>query len=192
MGHEVVESRPEAFGQIGELKELAWAFILNWSVGAVVSLETLGARLGRTVTADDVEPGTWFLAERGRGFTAPDYARAQAVMGTWRRALATWWEDFDLLLTPTTAAPPPPLGELTPTDEDPVRGSKGSVPYSVYTSPFNTSGQPAISLPLGSSDGLPVGVQLVAAYGREDLLIAVGAQLEAEVRWSEHRAPIHA
>ena len=192
MGHEVVESRPEAFGQIGELKDLAWAFILNWSVGAVVSLETLGARLGRTVTADDVEPGTWFLAERGRGFTAPDYARAQAVMGTWRRALATWWEDFDLLLTPTTAAPPPPLGELTPTDEDPVRGSKGSVPYSVYTSPFNTSGQPAISLPLGSSDGLPVGVQLVAAYGREDLLIAVGAQLEAEVRWSEHRAPIHA
>ena len=192
MGHEVVESRPEAFGQIGELKELAWAFILNWSVGAVVNLETLGARLGRTVTADDVEPGTWFLAERGRGFTAPDYARAQAVMGTWRRALATWWEDFDLLLTPTTAAPPPPLGELTPTDEDPVRGSKGSVPYSVYTSPFNTSGQPAISLPLGSSDGLPVGVQLVAAYGREDLLIAVGAQLEAEVRWSEHRAPIHA
>ena len=114
MGHEVVESRPEAFGQIGELKELAWAFILNWSVGAVVSLETLGARLGRTVTADDVEPGPWFLAERGRGFTAPDYSRAQAVMGTWRRALATWWEDFDLLLTPTTAATPPPLGELTP------------------------------------------------------------------------------
>ena len=192
MGHDVVESRPEAFGQIGEMKELVWAFTLNWGVGAVVSIETLGARLGRTITADDVEPGTWFLAERGRGVAAPDYARAQAVMGTWRRALATWWEDFDLLLTPTTAAPPPRLGQLTPTADDPVRGSKGSIPYSVFTAPFNTSGQPAISLPLGSSDGLPVGVQLVAAYGREDLLIAVGSQLEAEVRWSENRAPIHA
>jgi len=192
MGHDVVESRPEAFGQIGEMKELVWAFTLNWGVGAVVSIETLGARLGRTITADDVEPGTWFLAERGRGVAAPDYARAQAVMGTWRRALATWWEDFDLLLTPTTASPPPRLGQLTPTADDPVRGSKGSIPYSVFTAPFNTSGQPAISLPLGSSDGLPVGAQLVAAYGREDLLIAVGSQLEAEVRWSENRAPIHA
>jgi amidase len=67
-----------------------------------------------------------------------------------------------------------------------------SLPYTVFTSPFNVSGQPAISLPLGSSDGLPVGVQLVAAYGREDLLMAVGAQLEAEVHWSEQRAPIHA
>jgi amidase len=192
MGHDVTESRPEAFAQIGELKELVWAFNLNWGVGAVVSIETLGARLGRTITEDDVEPGTWFLAERGRGIAAPDYARAQAVMGTWRRALATWWEDFDLLLTPTTAAPPPRLGQLTPTADDPVRGSKGSIPYSVFTAPFNTSGQPAISLPLGSSNGLPVGVQLVAAYGREDLLIAAGAQLEAEVRWSEDRAPIHA
>jgi amidase len=73
-----------------------------------------------------------------------------------------------------------------------MRGSKGSIPYSVFTAPFNTSGQPAISLPLGSSNGLPIGVQLVAAYGREDLLIAAGSQLEAEVRWSENRAPIHA
>ena len=148
---------------------------------------------GSTSSAVTVRPS---LAPRvSRLTTAPTLQfrmKAQAVMGTWRRALATWWEDFDLLLTPTTAAPPPPLGELTPSDEDPVRGSKGSVPYSVYTSPFNTSGQPAISLPLGSSDGLPVGVQLVASYGREDLLIAVGAQLAAEVRWSEQRAPIHA
>jgi amidase len=192
MGHDVVESRPEAFGQIGELKELVWAFNINWGVGAVVSLETLGTRLGRTITADDVEPGTWTLAERGRGITGPDYAMAQAVMGTWRRALAAWWEDFDLLLTPTTAAPPARLGQLTPTPDEPMRGSKGSIPYSVFTAPFNTSGQPAISLPLGSSNGLPIGVQLVAAYGREDLLIATGSQLEAKVRWSENRAPIHA
>ena len=106
--------------------------------------------------------------------------------------MATWWEDFDLLLTPTTALPPPRLGELTPSDDDPVRGSRASIPYSLFTSPFNTSGQPAISLPLGSSDGLPVGVQLVAAYGREDRLLSVGGQLERTVEWSTDRAPIHA
>jgi amidase len=133
------------------------------------------------------------LAERGRGVSATDYAGAQAIMGAFRRTMATWWEDgFDLLVTPTTALPPPRIDELTPTDDDPLRGSKRSMPYAVFTSPFNTTGQPAISLPLGSSDGLPVGVQLVAAYGREDLLMAVGAQLEAEVHWSEQRAPIHA
>jgi amidase len=66
------------------------------------------------------------------------------------------------------------------------------MPYAAFTSPFNTTGQPAISLPMGSSGGLPVGAQIVAAYGREDILIAVGSQLEAKVRWSENRAPIHA
>ncbi len=192
LGHEVVESRPEAFLHLGELKDLAWAFTVNWSAGAVVSLLTLGEQLGRTVTSDDVEPGTWAMAERGRGYTAPDYIRSQAILGGWRRSMASWWNDFDLLLTPTTAQPPARIGELTPTDDDPVRGSKASLPYSVYTSPFNCTGQPGISLPLGSSDGLPVGVQLVGAYGREDLLLMAAGQLERIEDWSSRRAPIHA
>ena len=192
LGHEVVESRPEAFLHLGELKDLAWAFTVNWSVGAVVSLSTLGEQLGRTVTADDVEPGTWAMAQRGEGYSGPDFSRAQSILGGWRRSMAQWWNDFDVLLTPTTAQPPARIGELTPTDDDPVRGSKRSLPYAVYTSPFNCTGQPAISLPLGSSDGLPIGVQLVGAYGREDQLLSVGGQLERAINWSAHRAPIHA
>lgn len=192
LGHEVVESRPEAFLQLGDLKELAWAFTVNWSAGAVVSLLTLGDQLGRTVTAKDVESGTWAMAQLGESYTAPDYIRAQGILGGWRRSMAQWWNDFDVLLTPTTAQPPARIGELTPTDDDPVRGSKGSLPYSVYTSPFNCTGQPAMSLPLGSSDGLPIGVQLVGAYGREDQLLSVGGQLERAVDWSANRAPIHA
>ena len=58
---------------------------------------------------------------------------------------------------------------------------------------FNVTGQPAISLALHrTSDGLPVGIQLVAAYGREDVLIQVAAQLETEVGWSANKAPVHA
>jgi len=66
------------------------------------------------------------------------------------------------------------------------------MPYATFTSALITTGQPAISLPLGASEGLPVGVQLVAAYGREDVLVDVGSQLERKVDWSQHRAPIHA
>lgn len=190
LGHGVEQAHPEALEKVDEM---GWAFGINWGVGAVVSLEHLGGQLGREVTADDVEPGTWFLAERGRDISAVDYARAQSAMGTFRRKMAAWWESgFDLLVTPTTALPPPRIGQLTPTEDDPVRGSRGSMPYAAFTSPFNITGQPGISLPLGTSGGLPIGVQLVAAYGREDLLVAVASQLEAEVHWSDTRAPIHA
>ena len=57
--------------------------------------------------------------------------------------------------------------------------------YASLTSPFNTTGQPAVSMPLGAdSSGVPIGVQLVAAYGREDLLIRAASQLEAATPWS--------
>jgi amidase len=60
-----------------------------------------------------------------------------------------------------------------------------------FLAPFNVSGQPAMSLPLGMAGELPVGVQLVAAHGREDVLVALGAQLEQARPWSGRRPPIH-
>jgi len=192
LGHEVVESRPEAFTHIGVVKDLVQAFNVHWRAGAVANMANLGTQLGRPVTADEVEPGTWAMAEAGRGVTGPEYLAAEATMGRWRRDLATWWADFDVLLTPTTSQPAPRLGELSPTEDEPLRGSKRSVPYSVYTSPFNTSGQPAVSLPAGFSGGLPVAVQLVGAYGREDVLLALAGQLERSLDWSSNRAPLHA
>ena len=60
-----------------------------------------------------------------------------------------------------------------------------------YTPPFNMSGQPAISLPLHWNEaGLPIGVQLVAAYGREDVLVRVASQLEAAHPWADRRPPV--
>ena len=55
-----------------------------------------------------------------------------------------------------------------------------------FTPPFNVSGQPAINVPLHwNDDGLPIGIQLVAAYGREDVLIRVASQLEAAQPWHD-------
>ncbi len=190
LGHIIEPTYPVA---LDNLDELGWAFGINWSVGAALNLEYLAKELNRQITEADVEPGTWALSERGRGVSAVDYGTAQATMSTFRRKMAGWWvSGFDLLVTPTTALPPPLIGELVPSKTDPLRASKLSLPYSVFTSPFNTTGQPAISLPVGSSNGLPIGTQLVAAYGREDLLIATAAQLETEIRWTENRAQIHA
>jgi amidase len=173
--------------------EFAEAFTASWAIGAVASLISLEPFLGRPFTEDDVEPGTWALAEMGKAFSGADLAVAQGRMHVMRRLMSAWWADgFDLLLTPTTAAPPPRIGELVPTDENPLQGLYGSMPYATFTSPFNATGQPGISLPTHlTADGLPVGVQLVAAYGREDLLIRIAAQAESELHWADTRAPLH-
>ena len=92
-------------------------------------------------------------------------------------------DGFDLLLTPTTAEPGPELGAYK-RGFKPGRGS-------AFTRVFNATGQPALSLPLGwPDDGLPRGVQLVAAYGREDVLIRVGSQLEEAAPWADRRPPL--
>ncbi len=79
------------------------------------------------------------------------------------------------------------------TPEEPVRGFFRAAPFGAYTSLFNQTGQPAISVPLHqTADGLPIGVQLVAAFGREDLLLQVASQLEAALPWSERRPPLSA
>ena len=110
-------------------------------------------------------------------------ARARAITAWWRRTAAG--DGFDLLVTPTTAEPAPPLGHY----------KQGFSPgrASAFTRAFNVTGQPALSLPLGwPDDGLPRGVQLVAAYGREDVLVRVGSQLEQAAPWAGRRPPVHA
>jgi amidase len=190
LGHHVEVAHPPELDRMGDHGPLVTTL---WAVGAAATLRSLEPLLGRELGEDDVEPGTWALAEWGRSCGAVELAAAQGAMATVRRDLSAWWEEFDLLITPTTAAPPPPLGQLVGTDEEPLRGLFGSTPYATFTAVFNQSGQPAISLPLHrTEDGLPVGTQFVAAYGREDLLLGLAAQLEAEVRWADHRAPLHA
>ncbi len=148
-------------------------------VGAYIREELLawGRKLGRDIRQDEVEPWTWRLAESGRRQSAAQYLSALEERLCHARDLAQWWaQGFDILLTPTIPRLPPELG-LDPKDINTT--------YGRFTIPWNFSGQPALSLPVHiSASGLPVGVQLVAAYGREDLLIRLAAQLERMQPWS--------
>jgi Amidase len=134
-----------------------------------------GEKIGKPVSADDVEPITWALAEYGQKLSATQLLAVIEQAHAFGRRLAGWFTEFDLLLTPTAAAPPPTLGTLTATREEPLRAALRSTPYTVFLYPWNLSGQPAISLPGHmTASGLPIGVQLVAASAREDLLFAGG------------------
>ncbi|HSS24582.1 MAG TPA: amidase family protein, partial [Mycobacterium sp.] len=187
---------------LGHIVEPAWPacladatltekFMALWATQAAMAVRGFSETLGRELTAADVEPVNWVLVEQARRLSAVDYAAAQAAGWAFRRALQQWWADgWDLLLSPTVAEPPPLLAEFENSFEHPTAPMRRAGQFAVFTPPFNMSGQPAISLPLHrNAEGLPVGVQLAAAYGREDVLIRVAAQLESAHPWlSDHPA----
>jgi amidase len=188
LGHHVEEAHPEALHDpavVGTYVE-----VVNCNVAR--ALDAWGEKIGRPVEPGDVEPLTWALAERGRSVSGPRHLANLEFVHALGRRFAEWWETgFDLLLTPTQAAPPPRIGTLVSNPDEPLRPFMLSAPYGAYTLPFNLSGQPAISLPVHwSRDGLPQGAQLVGPYGREELLLQVAAQLEEAVGWLERRAPL--
>ena len=150
--------------------------------------------LGRSLGPEDLDADNWRVAEIGRGVTATQFIAATDAYNVFRREMLQWWSGgFDLLLTPTVTRPSPRVGEIVPSADAPLDAFMRSGALLPFCIPFNVTGQPAISLPLHlSADGLPVGVQLVATAGREDLLFRVSAQLEAASGWEARRPPVHA
>ncbi len=187
---------------LGHIVEPAWPscladtalrekFMALWAVGMAMAARGFSQTLGREVTAADIEPVNWALIERAQRVRAIDYAVAQDAVYSFRRALQQWWADgWDLLLTPTVSEPPPLLTEFENNPDHPTAPMRRGGEFAAFTPPFNMSGQPAISLPLyRNAEGLPIGVQLAGAYGREDVLIRVAAQLESAHPWvSAHPA----
>jgi amidase len=109
-----------------------------------------------------------------------------------RRIVEDFVTSFDLLVTPTMACLPPPVGAWRTGSNDPLMALHNSYPMAVFTSLFNVTGQPTISVPIHHDDatGLPVGVQLVAAPWREDLLLHAARSLELAHPWTDRRPPV--
>jgi len=192
LGHGVDESYPASLDDPEDIRN----FLVRWTGGVAFSLAWWERRIGRSIGPEDVEPCTWALAEQGRSHSAADYLRAMEHAQLTTRRAAGWWADgFDLLLTPTMAIPPVPIGQMGSgrDDDEPLLPIMRATPCAIFTAGCNVTGQPAISLPLHwSDDGLPIGVQLVAAFGREDLLLQVASQLEEAQPWADRRPPTFA
>ena len=190
LGHTVEIAKPAAFDQSGLLE--AFSVVLSASVSH--EIEQLERIAGRPITPDDVEALTWFQHEMGRVITAAQYLDAITFAQAWSRAVCGWWQTgFDLLLTPVCAEPPPLLGDVHATPDDPYRALGRGVPFGAFTAAFNITGQPAVSVPLFWNDaGLPIGVQLVADQYREDVLLRISAQLEQARPWADRVPPTFA
>jgi amidase len=192
LGHTVELASPAALDEA----ELVGTFLTVVAANALGLVEELGVIAGRPATPDDVEPGTWALAEAGRAITALQYRQTLSAAHAWSRRVLGWWHaesPYDVLLTPTLAALPPELGMLNPVDGDPGTATILQTPYAAFAAAFNVTGQPAMSVPLATSDGgLPIGVQLVGAAYREDVLLALAGQLERAAPWADRRPQVFA
>ena len=187
LGHHVELSAPEAMFE----RELPGHFNTIIAADVAATFEAFEMLLGRPIADDEIEPRNAAYRHGGAKLSAMAYLQSRAWFGIWARQMASWWGDHDLLVTPTLGAPPPELGWFT------AAGPEGEgariASFIPYTAQFNMTGQPAISLPLHwTPEGLPVGVQLVAAYGREDILVRVASQLEQAAPWSDRRPRVHA
>ena len=185
LGHHVEEARPTFDA---EALSHASRVIVGANVRNVLDLR--GAARGRAVTEDEVERVTWLRVQDAAVFTAADYARSVLVMHRTGRAVARFFTGFDMLLTPTMACTPYPLGVLDMSTTDIEAFHDALLRSIAFTSLFNSTGQPAMSVPLAwSREGLPIGVQFVAPFGDDARLFRLGAQLESAQPWANRRPP---
>jgi amidase len=163
-----------------ELMARAQASIIASNVAAAVNARL--AQLGRNLQPDDLEEVTARIVEAGRSASAVDYIDSATAMHQIGRAMATMFEQVDVVLTPTLPDPPLKLGLLVGTDVK--RFAELTPRVTAFTTLANITGQPAMSVPLDTTAaGLPIGSQLMAPFGDEATLFRLAAQLESAHPW---------
>ncbi|EJM29249.1 amidase [Pseudomonas sp. GM25] len=166
-----------------------------WCASLVRWIDHLASSTGRAIDHRTLEPATlacYALGEQSRGV---DFAAALEVRNSIARQVASWFESIDILLTPTLPQLPQAVGIYNRGAEtlDGRQWTARVFAHSPFTPVFNVAGTPAISLPLGmSQSGLPIGVQLAARFGADDVLLRLAAQLEQTLPWHRRRPLIHA
>jgi Asp-tRNA(Asn)/Glu-tRNA(Gln) amidotransferase A subunit family amidase len=206
LGHHVEELPQAPFDDAA----LARQFLLTWFV--YIAWEIDEAKRLTGAGDESFERDSLIIAALGRATSGVDYVAAVQARHQHTRRLSTFFESYDLLLTPTLATPPPRIGQFdlpmalqraadvllktrttrilsyTKIVDDMVDKNLGWVPY---TQLANLTGRPAISMPLHwTADGLPLGVQFVGPLAGESLLLRLAAQLEQALPWAQRLAPI--
>jgi amidase len=170
-GHHLQEGGPDTapFRRLFEV--IFTAGVASYSLGDPARLDPLNAA----------------MLELAAGISAADYVRAVNAVRAHSRAVVSFWDGHDLLVTPTLTQPPYQHGHF---GGDPRRAMASALDWLTYTYPYNCTGQPSITLPVGvSAGGLPLGVQLVGRPAGEAVLLQVAAELELAMPWSGGRPP---
>ncbi len=189
LGHEVLEDAPR----------YDWDRFLDtvhviWTAFTALSMDGLAGALGRTPTPDSVEAVTWKCYEDGKRFSALDLLAALDHHNAVSRQVAPFFQDVDAFLTPTLARPPAPLGEIDQNKAglSAIDWTRQVFEYVPFTALYNTTGQPAISLPLHfTPQNVPIGVQFAGRFGEESTLLRLASQLEQARPWRDKRPGLH-
>lgn len=186
LGHEVVEQAiPLSYQPFYNAFATVAAAQFAARIDAAIEL------LGREPEPDELEPVTWTRLERGRGKTGAEVAAALEVLASHGRIVTDFFDDYDIFLNPVMADSVPEVGYLDPATVPPPEHSKRSGYVFFMTLPFNATGQPAMSVPMGvDADGLPLGFHFVARYGGEATLIRLASQLEQAHPWTRQKPRI--
>jgi amidase len=189
MGHEVSERAPTI-----DWEPFQHATHVVWAAGTAQGCDAIGRLLRRKPSPDNLMRTSWRMYEFGRSLTACDYLEALDNFNLVRRQTGAFFEGCDILLTPTcTQLAQPHATQHQDLDLDAEDWSRLAFRNDVFSPVFNVTGQPAISLPLHQArDRSQIGIQLVARFGEDALLLRLSAALEAALPWRERRAPIHA
>ena len=183
LGHDVVESSP-AWPAPDALK----VFISVFGPAVALAIDAGVLQAGREPDEDELEPLSHALYQRARETPSVTYLGAVAQLQAIARGLVAFFADFDVLVTPGLAERPLKIGECNGLGEQPLDDLRRSGLFTPYTSLFNVTGQPAISVPVGfGADGLPTNVQLVGKPLCEDMLLQVATQMEAANPWAHQR-----
>ena len=200
LGHELVEAGPVVDGAA-----FSRAFVTMVAAELAADLDYVADIVGRRPGRRDLEPTTWALALVGRSVSAAEYATALRVMERAGRSIGAFFEEVDLLLTPTLASPPPRIGEMQPSALETTvlrllglfgsgrlvraaglldEAAASAFELTPWTPLYNATGQPAMSVPLHwNAAGLPVGVHFVAPFADEARLLRLAGQLERARPW---------
>ncbi|MDY6916718.1 MAG: amidase family protein [Chloroflexota bacterium] len=188
LGHDVQEA---TFSLDGEL--ITRAFIASWAAMVAWDIARMERITGKTPTQEDFEPLTWALYESGCQQSSGDYLLAVTDLQQVSRQIAGTCLNYDVMLMPTIAEPPPPLGTFDSPPDNPWQGLFQAASFLPFTPLCNITGQPGMSMPLfWNSQGLPIGTQFAAHYGDEAILFRLAAQLEAARPWAGRRPPVSA
>jgi amidase len=208
LGHQVEEGKLDI-----EPFDFARDFFLLVCVAMAGDIDSGHRLLGRKISSSEVETSTWLASLLGRQAAATSFTQARARLFTIGRKMASLFERYDIVLTPTLAQPPRPIGELSPKGIE--RGLHKTIAalnlgfllrlpgvvkatvnkafaFAPFTAVANVSGLPAMNVPLEwSPEGLPIGSHFMAKLGDEATLFRLAAQLEAVHPWAQRRPPIH-